>query len=113
MEVKVELELPDRLSRYFAAQNKHDVEGMTDCFAADAVVRDEGQTYSGHTAIREWKLDTIAKYGVSVRPLKSTGRCDGLTVLARVQGDFPGSPVNLTYDFALGPDGLIRALEIR
>jgi ketosteroid isomerase-like protein len=108
----MEPELPDTLSRYFAAQNEQDAERMTRCFAPDAVVRDEGRTYAGRDAIREWKRDTIARYGVSVRPLSSTAGGSVLTVVARVEGNFPGSPADLTYAFTLGADGLIRALEI-
>lgn len=108
----MELELPDKLTRYFTAQNEHDVDGMTDCFAPDAIVRDEGQTYSGRSAIRQWKRDTVAKYGISVQPLGTTAKPHGLIVVANVEGNFPGSPVNLTYDFTLDSEGLIRTLEI-
>ena len=34
--------LPATLSRYFEAQNRHDIDALVACFAADAVVRDEG-----------------------------------------------------------------------
>jgi hypothetical protein len=113
MEVGVELELPDNVARYFAAQNDKDADGMTECFAPNAVVRDEGHTYVGRDAIRDWKLDTIAKYGVSVLPFGSTDSMNGLEVVAKVEGNFPGSPVDLTYDFVLDAYGLIHALEIR
>jgi hypothetical protein len=108
----MELELPDTLSRYFEAQNAHDAEGMTNCFAPDAMVRDEGRTYAGRDAIHEWKRETIARYGVSVRPLSCTASGGDLKVIARVEGNFPGSPADLTYAFTLDADGLIRALEI-
>ena len=105
-------DLPDNLNRYFAAQNDQDADGMTAAFAPDAEVHDEGQTYVGRKAIREWKADTIAKYGVSVEPLTSTRSGDVLTVVARVAGNFPGSPADLTYAFVLDETGLIRTLEI-
>jgi ketosteroid isomerase-like protein len=104
--------LPDTLRRYFAAQNRHDPEGMTDCFAPDAEVRDEGGTYVGREAIRQWKVETIAKYGISIEPLTATDRADELTVTARVAGNFPGSPADLTYDFGVDGSGLIRRLAI-
>ena len=106
------LDLPEPLPRYFAAQNAHDADLMTHCFAPDAVVHDEGGTYSGSEAIRGWKNDTIAKYGISIDPLEVT-RQDGKTVVvARVAGNFPGSPANLNYTFDISPDGLIRTLDI-
>jgi hypothetical protein len=112
MEVSVEPDLSDNLSRYFAAQNDHDAEGMTNCFAPEAVVRDEGRIYVGRDAIREWKLDTIAKYDITVEPLGSKPGADGTTVVARVDGNFPGSPADLTYDFNVDANGLIQTLEI-
>ena len=104
--------VPDTLSRYFTAQNNHDADGMTAAFAPDAEVHDEGRTYVGRKAIREWKVDTIAKYGVTVEPLIATRSGDLLTVVARVAGNFPGSPADLTYHFVLDEAGLIRTLEI-
>ena len=104
--------LPQVLERYFAAQNRHDAQGMTDCFTADAEVRDEGRTYVGREAILEWKKDTIAKYGISIEPLSTSRDGQALTVVGRVFGNFPGSPANLTYKFDLGQDGLIGRLEI-
>jgi hypothetical protein len=105
--------LPDNLLRYFAAQNSHDAEGMTACFAPDAEVRDEGHTYVGRDAIRKWKVETIAKYGISIEPLTTTDQGSSLTVVARVTGNFPGSPAELTYDFVVDGSGLIRRLAIR
>ena len=106
------LELPDPLPRYFAAQNALNAEAMTACFAPDAEVHDEGGTYLGRDAIRGWKEDTVARYGVSIEPLEVSKGDDKTVVVARVAGNFPGSPTNLTYSFGLSPDGLIRALDI-
>jgi len=112
METWVTAELPDTLVRYFAAQNAHDAERMTACFAPDATVRDEGRTYVGRGAIRDWKLETIAKYGISIRPLNPTAEGQRVTVVAKVTGNFPGSPAELIYQFILDDEGLIRDLEI-
>lgn len=106
-------DLPDNLARYFAAQNSHDAEAMTACFAPDAEVRDEGHAYVGRDAIRQWKVETIAKYGISIEPLTATGGGGTLTVTATVTGNFPGSPADLTYEFVLDGSGLIRRLAIR
>lgn len=106
------LDLPEPLPRYFAAQNALDADLMTACFSPDAVVHDEGGTYVGSEAIRSWKHDTIAKYGISIDPLEATEQDDKTVVVARVAGNFPGSPANLTYTFSVSPDGLIRTLDI-
>jgi len=104
--------LPDNLLHYFDAQNSHDADGMTSCFAPDAEVHDEGHSYIGRDAIRKWKIETIAKYGISIEPLTATEGGNGLAVAARVSGNFPGSPANLTYDFVFDGSGLIRRLAI-
>lgn len=62
-------DLTDNLNRYFAAQNDQDVDAMAAAFATNAEVLDEGHTYVGREAIREWKAATSAKYGVTIQPL--------------------------------------------
>ena len=104
--------LPDILLRYFAAQNGHDAEGMAGCFAPDAEVHDEGHTYIGREAIRRWKVETITKYAISIEVLTAIDQAGTLTVTARVAGNFPGSPADLTYDFVFDGSGLIRRLAI-
>jgi hypothetical protein len=71
-----------------------------------------GQTFTGTTAIARWNADARAKYHHTVVPL-SVAESDGATVvLARVAGDFPGSPVELQHAFRLD-GGQIASLEIR
>ena len=104
-------EPPDILARYFAAQNAHDIDAMTDCFAPDAQVRDEGRDHHGRAAIRAWLHETSEKYRVQVEPLELR-REEGLTVVvARVSGDFPGSPADLTFRFGLA-DGRVSTLAV-
>ncbi len=103
--------LPPPIDRYVRIENTGDVEGLAECFASDATVRDEGRTHEGLTAIREWKAETKRKFDHTVEPLAISER-DGKTVLtARLTGNFPGSPVTLEFSFTL-KDGKIAALEI-
>ena len=105
--------LPDILARYFKAQNAHDIDAMVACFAPDAVVRDEGHTYTGAEAIRASKIETSAKYRITATPLESRNENDRTIVIVKVAGTFPGSPANLTYRFGFSADGRIGALEVR
>ena len=105
--------LPEFLERYFAAQNRHDIDALVACFAPDAAVRDEGRDIVGHDAIRAWKEETSAKYRVTVEPLRSRVEGDRTVVVAKVSGTFAGSPANLTYRFGRSGDGRIGALEVR
>jgi SnoaL-like protein len=95
-----------------SSENTRDTEALADCFAADATVRDEGQTLKGLEAIKAWTLDTAKKYRHTVEPVAAAAR-DGKTVVStKLAGDFPGSPI--TVDFVFTLDGSkITALEIQ
>lgn len=105
-------DLPERVARYFREEHPDGADCIDACFAPDAQVRDEGRTIRGHDAIRAWKREARARYRYTVRPLSATREGDTLRVRARVEGDFPGSPVELEYAIALA-NGRIASLEIR
>lgn len=104
------IELSRPIASYFAA-DKRDSEAIAGCFTENAVVKDEGHTYSGLSAIKQWKADASAKYEYTSEPFASEER-DGKTIVtSRLVGNFPGSPVNLRFFFKL-EGGKIAALEI-
>jgi hypothetical protein len=106
------IHLPHPIDLYVKAENSGAVETLSECFASDATVRDERQTYEGLAAIKTWKAETKRKYGHTMEPLEIADR-DGKTVLkARLSGNFPGSPVTVEFSFAL-KDGKIVALDVR
>jgi hypothetical protein len=105
------VQLPVPIERYVQIANSGTPEAAPECFAADAVVRDEGQTYEGVAAISDWMAATKKKYGHTITPLELAGRGGHSTLKARLAGSFPGSPVMGNFDFVLG-DGKIRALAI-
>jgi ketosteroid isomerase-like protein len=47
--------MPVAIAEYFEADRKGDTAAVANCFTADAVVRDEGHTYTGRDAIQEWR----------------------------------------------------------
>jgi SnoaL-like protein len=101
------IHLPAAIDLYVKAENSGDVEAMSECFAPNATVRDEGRTHRGLAAIKEWKAETKRKYNHTATPLEITG-----TVLkAKLAGNFPGSPVTLEFRFVL-EGGKIVSLEI-
>ena len=104
------IELPTPIAAYFAA-DVADAKGVARCFTENAVVIDEHRAHQGRAAIARWKADATAKYHYTSEPL--TVRVSGadVVVIARVDGDFPGSPVELRYCFALEGDEIAR-LEI-
>jgi ketosteroid isomerase-like protein len=70
--------LPTPIAIYIAAENRGDTEALAQCFAEDAVVRDEGQTIEGLAAIKQWKAETKKKYQHHGRAawVRSEGRQD-------------------------------------
>ena len=105
------MHLPPAIDLYVKAENAGDVEALSECFAADAMVRDERHTYEGLAAIKKWKAETKKRYNHTVEPLEVAER-DGKTVVkARLTGTFPGSPITVEFSFVL-EDGKIASLEI-
>ena len=104
-------DFPEPIRRYFEAETADDTSRMADFFAEDAVVVDESRTHTGVVAIRAWKQDAKATTSYQVTPLSAQQEGERLVVTGRVEGDFPGSPVNLRYFFTLAGDR-ITALEI-
>jgi ketosteroid isomerase-like protein len=105
------LDLPTPIVIYIAAENRGDTEAMAQCFAEDAVVRDEGKTIKGLAAIKRWKAETKRKYQHTVEPLASVQKNGKTIVTNRLTGNFPGSPIELQFVFTLD-GGKIVSLEI-
>ncbi|MYM75499.1 nuclear transport factor 2 family protein [Duganella sp. FT134W] len=103
------LTLPEPIAKYFASE--HNTEALAQCFKADAILKDDGHTYEGVDTITAFLAAASAKYHATSVPF-DLQHSDGLhIVLAKVSGNFPGSPANLSYRFSLDR-GLIDSLEI-
>lgn len=102
--------LPEPIAAYFTAE-KQNPEAVARCFTAQAVVKDEGRSHVGIDAIRAWKMEASSKYSYSSEPFAMEQKDGRHLVTSRVVGNFPGSPVDLRYDFRL-ERGLIASLEI-
>lgn len=103
---------PDAVSRYLRVAAEGDLEALLACFTDDAEVIDEGQTYRGHDEIREWRQAVTSKYTYAVTVLSSQPMdAEHHLVAAQLDGDFPGSTVQLQFRFGLR-GGLISALAI-
>lgn len=101
------VKLPTPIALYIAAENHGDTEAMAQCFAEDAVVRDEDKTIKGLAAIKQWKAETKKKYQHTIEPLSSVQK-DGTTIVTnRLAGNFPGSPIELEFVFTLHGDKIV------
>jgi SnoaL-like domain len=104
------LDLPTPVADYFSADTS-DSEAVAQCFTENAVVKDEGHTYKGRAAIRQWMAAASAKYQYTSEPFECERRDGQVIVTSRLTGNFPGSPVNLRFFFKLEGDR-IESLEI-
>jgi hypothetical protein len=105
-------DLPPVVARFVDASNARDLDAAIACFAADAVVEDEGRTHSGTAEVRQWKHETESRFTYTIEPIAVDRRNGQAIVTATLAGNFPGSPVEQTYDFTI-EDGAITALKIR
>jgi SnoaL-like domain len=104
------LQLPKPIAIYFTAE-KADPETFGRCFAEDAIVKDEGHTYIGLAAIKQWRTETQAKYAYTSEPFASAEENGKTIITSRLTGNFPGSPIDLRYFFTLD-GGKVTSLEI-
>ena len=54
---------------YFTSESSLDPSAIEMCFAADAIVRDEGKTITGVAAIKAWRIESGEKYHHTIEPL--------------------------------------------
>ena len=104
-------EVPAPVAIFLAAEKAKDAQMLALCFADGAFVLDEGRTYRGLDAVISWKKDADRKYQYVLEPLGATQNANVVTVVSRLTGNFPGSPVELDFKFTLANDQ-IASLEI-
>jgi ketosteroid isomerase-like protein len=104
--------VPEVITRYIHSAAATDFDTLVACFTDDAEVTDEDVTHVGPAAIRQWReaLASAFEYTVEVLGAERTGD-DSYLVTTKVEGTFPGSPVELRYNFTLRGD-LISTLSI-
>jgi hypothetical protein len=108
----MDIPLRGPVALYFTSENAHDPSAIERCFAAGAIVRNEGKTIKGTAAIQAWRIETAQKYHHAVEPLAVSARDGKVVVAAKVSGAFPGSPIRLEHIFEIEGDR-ISSLEIR
>ena len=82
-------------------------------FTENAVVVDDGKTYTGEAAIAVWLAGTAAEFEYTTTQLRIEKDETATTVVNRVEGNFPGRSVDLNYRFELDAEsGLIQSLTI-
>ena len=105
------IEVPGPVATYLAAEKAKDTEMLGQCFREDAVVRDEGREHRGVAVIKAWHSEANAKFRYVLEPLEASTNGSAVVVRARVTGDFPGSPVEMRFNFTVSEDRIV-SLEV-
>jgi hypothetical protein len=100
---------PTLVDRYFALAAAPDFDAYLAQFTDDAVAEDEGRRHEGIAAIRAWRAG-VPPVSYTVKSVEPTA--EGTRAVVEIAGDFPGSPVPLTFGFAFRGEK-IRRLTIR
>jgi len=103
------MNLPKKIADLVTAQNNFDSSAYADCFSETAVVFDEGHTHNGRKEIEKWIEKANQTYKAVIKPIEYS--TTNQTLSAEISGNFPGSPLVLTYHFEF-TDGQIQSLRI-
>lgn len=103
------MNLPKVIADLVKTQNNFDSVAYANCFSETAVVFDEGKTHNGRKEIEDWIEKANKDYQATMKPLEYSTTEEILK--AEVSGNFPGSPIIMSYHLKLN-DGLIQSLKI-
>lgn len=103
------IHLPPVIAAFFRATNTRDFAGFLALFTADAHVNDEANDHYGEE-IAAWIDEATADTKPHAEVTDITGGDGRFVVTAGVSGNFPGSPVQLTYHFTLRDEKIATLL---
>jgi hypothetical protein len=104
--------LPQTIADYLTARRTRDADTAISCFTNDAAVTDDGKTYYRTAGIRAWLDRSAGEYTYTIE-LTGAEKTDDehYTAINHLEGNFPGSVVDLHFRFTLR-DGRIARLVI-
>jgi hypothetical protein len=108
---QIRMNLPNVVADLVAAQNNFDSVAYATCFSETAVVFDEGKTHKGRKEIEHWIADSNERYRATMTPVSFEENATESLLKAETSGNFPGSPIVLTYHLKIADD-LIQSLKI-
>jgi hypothetical protein len=98
------------IRRYFVLAAQPDTDAYFAQFADSATVEDEGIEHHGIDGIRAWRAG-VPLVTYTVHTIQAGN--EGADAAVDIAGDFPGSPVRLTFHFEHDSDERIAKLMIR
>lgn len=105
------MNLPKVVEDLVTAQNNFDSAAYANCFSETAVVFDEGNTHRGRNEIEHWIDDANKRYKAVMEPVEFEENESKIILKAKVSGNFPGSPIVMTYHVQTANE-LIQSLKI-
>ncbi|WMJ89188.1 nuclear transport factor 2 family protein [Anaerocolumna sp. MB42-C2] len=103
--------LPQPIAAYYHASDVYDDNLLAGCFAEDAMLVDEEETYYGPKAVSRHILEANRSAKVMTEITNCSEKNGETVVTATISGNFEGSPVPLDFCFTLN-DGKIKNLNI-
>lgn len=101
--------LPDAITAYQDAHDRHDAPVALSQFAHDAVVTDDGHTYTGTDEIDSFIRGAASEYTFTRTLIDAAEIAAGEWIVTNhLEGDFPGGTVDLRYRFRLDGDRIAR-----
>jgi len=104
--------VPPVIAHYMVSQGDGTAkESIAQAFTSDAHVTDEGVDHYGEDAVRAWldKAQSEYSYTTALTGMRQDAP-DRWTVVAHLEGDFPGGVVDLRYRFTLRGDRISRLI---
>ncbi|PJJ71345.1 SnoaL-like protein [Diaminobutyricimonas aerilata] len=99
--------LPEAVDKFVTTTNAHDADALFAVFAPGASVVDDGTTYATEAEVREW----IKVHQIDPKIVITPTSFEGDRLVASVDGDFPGGPLQFAFTFTTRDDA-ITALSI-
>ncbi|MFL4475741.1 nuclear transport factor 2 family protein [Paeniglutamicibacter sp. MACA_103] len=97
---------------YFDLMEGSDKTQVVTVFTPDAKVFDDGRSYTGHNEILGWLTGPASEFTIISTCIASSRTEDVAVAIIRLEGNFPGSPVDLRHEFTRSTTGLISSLQI-
>jgi hypothetical protein len=93
--------LPIAIRSYLETPSQDVGTKLGELFTGDAVVHDDGHTHVGLESIQRWNNEVVSAFAFTREVVEVLVRGSGTVVRLRIEGDFPGSPIDLHHHFSL------------
>ncbi|MEU0872211.1 nuclear transport factor 2 family protein [Nocardia brasiliensis] len=101
--------LPDNIKMFMTALSTPEDGRAVATFTTDAVVTDDGRTYTGRDEIEAWLTASAGEYTYTSEFTGATPTdTTTIDVGQRLEGNFPGGVVDLHYRFTLDGTSISR-----